>query len=636
MHGAVARLAERAYERLDPERRPIARRDPAAPGRRGRGRRRRAPARVRSTSSSDAGAAEVLAVLADGRLRHGQRGRGRGRARGAAARVAAPARLARGGRPGPPPAPPAPKRRTRVGRRRPRPRRAVPRRAAGLDAGLGGRPRRRSQRDRAGVPRRRAGPPSERSQRRLRAVLAGVAALLVLAVIAGVVALDQRGSARDEADRGRRSATRRPRACSTTELDRSLLLARQGVRARRHGPDARATCSAPCCSSPAAIGVMRADRATILSAAAQPRRAHARRRQHRGPGPLLRHADPAARRHTCSPAPNHPGIFALAYSPDGSRLAVAHTSVPGATAEFPRGWRVLVALVDARTRRVARAARRCRASGRSPECSSRPTAARSGSRCTAGPVGRPCHALRRADGPSQRRPRALRAPRSTHLRPVPALAALTRDVHERRAAAGGRRRGRRHGARRRDIERAQALPAGQQGPIRTVPTAYALSGDDRTVAIGGEDGSLRLLDLTSGKLPTASGRHRAAVNEARFTPDRRTLVTTSEDGDVILWDVRQAAAAETLSGHARSAFSPQIARRRQDALHRQPRRHGADLGSRWPPPPGRPLHGGAPGRPPAATPLSSDGRVARARAGRRRDQPRRHAHADTAAGTFRS
>src|SRR6185436_13686775 len=37
------------------------------------------------------------------------------------------------------------------------------------------------------------------------------------------------------------------------------------------------------------------------------------------------------------------------------------------------------------------------------------------------------------------------------------------------------------------------------------------------------------------------------------------LVTAGEDGDVILWDVRQAAAAETLSGHARSAFSPQIA-----------------------------------------------------------------------------
>jgi WD40 repeat protein len=103
------------------------------------------------------------------------------------------------------------------------------------------------------------------------------------------------------------------------------------------------------------------------------------------------------------------------------------------------------------------------------------------------------------------------------------------------------------------------FPEASKASIRTVPTAYALSGDDRTVAIGGEDGSLRLLDLTTGKLQTASGRHHAAVNEARFTPDRRTLVTTSEDGDVILWDVRQAAAAETLSGHARSVFSPQIA-----------------------------------------------------------------------------
>jgi WD40 repeat protein len=103
------------------------------------------------------------------------------------------------------------------------------------------------------------------------------------------------------------------------------------------------------------------------------------------------------------------------------------------------------------------------------------------------------------------------------------------------------------------------FPLAGRAAIRTLPTAYALSADDRTVAIGGEDGSLRLLDLTTGKLQTASGRHRGAVNEARFTPDGRTLVTAGEDGDVILWDVRQAAAAETLSGHARPAFSPQIA-----------------------------------------------------------------------------
>ena len=89
-------------------------------------------------------------------------------------------------------------------------------------------------------------------------------------------------------------------------------------------------------------------------------------------------------------------------------------------------------------------------------------------------------------------------------------------------------------------------------------TAYALSDDDRTVAIGGEDGAVGLLDLRSGHLRTASGRHRAPVNEARFTPDGRTLVTVGEDGDAIVWDVRKAAVAETLSGHTGSAFSPQI------------------------------------------------------------------------------
>ncbi|MGZ8648658.1 MAG: nSTAND1 domain-containing NTPase, partial [Solirubrobacteraceae bacterium] len=69
---------------------------------------------------------------------------------------------------------------------------------------------------------------SGRAQRRLRAVLAGVATLLVLAVIAGAVALNQRGNARVEAiaaDAQRLGAL----ALVEDDLGQALLLARQGM-----------------------------------------------------------------------------------------------------------------------------------------------------------------------------------------------------------------------------------------------------------------------------------------------------------------------------------------------------------------------------------------------------------------------
>ena len=99
-------------------------------------------------------------------------------------------------------------------------------------------------------------------------------------------------------------------------------------------------------------------------------------------------------------------------------------------------------------------------------------------------------------------------------------------------------------------------------PLRfqTVSAPYALSSDDRTLAIGDTDGSLRLLDLETGEVRTASGRHAAAVSDARFTPDGRSVITTGDDGDIIVWDVRRAAAGERLSGHAGFVFSPMISR----------------------------------------------------------------------------
>jgi len=85
---------------------------------------------------------------------------------------------------------------------------------------------------------------SERSQRRLRAVLAGVAALARCAVIAGVVALEQRGNARDAATAAEAQQLG-ARALLDPQLDRSLLLAARAWRLMTRCERA-ATCSAPC------------------------------------------------------------------------------------------------------------------------------------------------------------------------------------------------------------------------------------------------------------------------------------------------------------------------------------------------------------------------------------------------------
>ena len=104
----------------------------------------------------------------------------------------------------------------------------------------------------------------------------------------------------------------------------------------------------------------------------------------------------------------------------------------------------------------------------------------------------------------------------------------------------------------------QRWPVGGHDVSQFWPTA--LAPDDRTVAIGVGDGSVRFLDLDTGEQRRALGRHVAEVFGARFTPDGHTLVTTGADSDVILWDVQQAAARETLSGQAGRVLSPQITR----------------------------------------------------------------------------
>ena len=91
-------------------------------------------------------------------------------------------------------------------------------------------------------------------------------------------------------------------------------------------------------------------------------------------------------------------------------------------------------------------------------------------------------------------------------------------------------------------------------PLRRFPVgsrvdAATVSGDGRFAAVGSADGSIRFLDLRSGRVRKGSGRHGAQVRDARFTPDGRTLVTAA-GSDAMLWNVGHARASERLEGHA--------------------------------------------------------------------------------------
>ena len=64
----------------------------------------------------------------------------------------------------------------------------------------------------------------------------------------------------------------------------------------------------------------------------------------------------------------------------------------------------------------------------------------------------------------------------------------------------------------------------------------AFSADGRTLAIGTDDGSIRLLDMPSGHERAVLRGHRGIVRSVAFSADARRLVSTSESRSIMLWD----------------------------------------------------------------------------------------------------
>jgi WD40 repeat protein len=365
-----------------------------------------------------------------------------------------------------------------------------------------------------------------RAQRRLRMVLATTAALLAVAIAGGVVALDQRSSARSEA-RVAEAQRLGVQALSQPRLDRSLLLARQAV-ALDESPANRSYLFEALLRSPAAIHVMAGAGNPLTALDLSP---DGRTLAAGDTGGNVLFFDAAAGRRVGRPYTALGAISAMRFSPDGRYLAVA------AGKEF-------VDILDAGTHRS-----RTRLVAAPPGGSAvinnpwvlGTVAFSPDSRVLAADVihNQPRRSSAYIVSWDAQTGHRLGPPRQVARTPEPALVGfVARGAQLVTSSAAERATVIRDAATLRPVRRLRG------GSART-----ALSPDGRAVALGGADGSVRLLDLQTGNLRVATDRHDAAVTDQRFAPDSRTLLTAGADGRVIAWNVADARPVERFSGH---------------------------------------------------------------------------------------
>jgi WD40 repeat protein len=366
---------------------------------------------------------------------------------------------------------------------------------------------------------------AERAQRRLRLVLGGVSLLLLAAVIAALMAVDQRGSARTEA---RLAEAQRlgAQALSEPALDRSLLLARQGVALGDSAATRDALLSA-LLRSPAALHVMRGTGGRMLTVAVRPDGRRVVAGDNRG---RLLVFDAIDGRLLATPFRAERPIRLLAFSPDARRLVVASGNELGAA----------LAVLDASSFRVVAK-------------DTLPALAPDGFGGVAfTPDGRgfvlsfvpfsgfdptPPGLLRGYDTTSGRRSGAQRRVAHGGAQLVGFLnsgALLTTSATARETV----------------IRDPSTFATVRRLPAFGAAAASAISRDGEHIALGRADGSVRLLDLRTGAVRTLSGRHDASVESAAFAPDGRQVVTGGDDGSVIVHGLQRSADAEVFSGHS--------------------------------------------------------------------------------------
>jgi WD40 repeat protein/tRNA A-37 threonylcarbamoyl transferase component Bud32 len=372
---------------------------------------------------------------------------------------------------------------------------------------------------------------ARRTNRRLRALLAGVAVLLAAALAGGIFALIQRGEARD-AETAQLAQRLGAEALVEEDLDRSLLLAREAV-AIEDSPQTRGYLLAALRRSPAAIGIMHGRGDVLRGIAISPDG----KMLAVGGGDGVLFFDAGTYEQVGEPLWAAPATESLAYSPDGRTLAV--------------GGDRIVRLFDARTRELL-------AETALSGVATRMAFANDGSQLVVlFPPGQ-AQDLGQDDAQITIRDAATLKPIGRSIKPEDLVGAyvgfhyaspqfaLTAD----------------------DRSLITASEAGELGwwdlrsrkktrteEIETGLHALALSPDGLTAAVGIEHG-VQFVDQRSGTVQTVTGGLTGSPNWLLFSPDGETVVSTNLDGTVTLWDVESATPRDTLRGHSNSVQQP--------------------------------------------------------------------------------
>ena len=371
-----------------------------------------------------------------------------------------------------------------------------------------------------------------RANRRLRGLLAAALALLLAAIAGGAVALTERGTAqnRETAAIAQRLGAQ---ALAEPRLDRSLLLAREGV--NLDGSLAtRSNLLAALLRAPAALAVLRGAGERILDDALSPTGRLLAARSDDGSVTLFdtRTLAPVGLRFARPGTISYCGaivrpVRGIAFSPNGGTLAVSDADRKGSE----------LFLLDAGTQR-ARTALRDR-SAVIPDvaftAAGRTLFTGEAVSCAGGAPDEVIVARRTADGHELRRSQVIGGGRlvglADHGRSLLVTSGETRSL---------------------------LLDARSLKPVRTFPIsgAAAVSPSGERAAFGKDDGSVVLLGLRTGALRPMDRRAAGRVLALAFSPNGQVLATTSDDGTVSVWDVATARLRERFSGHSGSALGP--------------------------------------------------------------------------------